>query len=421
MVSLLLGWRSFVRHKRRSIITCAAISVSLAMMIMFVGLADDGHARMAELGIRMGAGHVLVQGKGYQQEQTLDQLVADPDRIVQVAKKLPGVKNVIVRVRSSGLLSAGELSSAVLMSGVDPKVEPTVSDIASKTKRARGNYLRRRADMEFKAGPADIYLGDELAKKLKVDVGDRVVLTVSPIDSSRPSSAAFLVRGTFRLGLSELDGGYVELPISEARKLLHMDKQATQVAVLIDELEGADSTTAALQSALGPHQELEVLSWKVALRELYEAIVLDDMGLYLMMAIIFVIVAIGIFNTVLMSVAERTREFGVMMAIGTSKFRLLSIIMAEATVLALVSAVVGLGLGLLGHSIIADVGIDVAALAGGQYEFAGIAFSEKIYSRLSTWVVVKWTLVVIGIVLVSAIYPALRAMRLEPVEAMRHV
>ena len=200
-----------------------------------------------------------------------------------------------------------------------------------------------------------------------------------------------------------------------------MDKQATQVAVLIDELEGADSTTAALQSALGPHQELEVLSWKVALRELYEAIVLDDMGLYLMMAIIFVIVAIGIFNTVLMSVAERTREFGVMMAIGTSKFRLLSIIMAEATVLALVSAVVGLGLGLLGHSIIADVGIDVAALAGGQYEFAGIAFSEKIYSRLSTWVVVKWTLVVIGIVLVSAIYPALRAMRLEPVEAMRHV
>ena len=421
MLSLRLGWRSLVRHTRRTIITSAAIAISLAMMIFFVGIADDGHARMAEMGIRLGAGNVLVQGRGYQDEQTLEHLVSDPAAVAARAAEVPGVVATAVRVRASGLLSAGEMSSAVLLSGVDPSTEPAVSDIASEAKRASGQYLRRRKDMDFLEGPADIYLGAKLADTLKVGLGDRVVLTVSPLGESRPASAAFLVRGTFRTGLSELDGGYVEIPLTEAQTLLHLGSSASQVAVFLDDLDASDATSNALMSSLGAHDQLEVLSWKQALRELYEAIVLDDLGLYLMMAIIFVIVTIGIFNTVLMSIAERTREFGVMMAVGTSRWRLMSIIMAEALLLGLFSATIGLVLGLIGHTLIAKHGIDIAALAGGEYEFAGIAFSGKIYSTLTPWVVTKWTLVVLGLVVGSAIVPAVRAMRLQPVEAMRHV
>ncbi|MBW2523150.1 MAG: ABC transporter permease [Deltaproteobacteria bacterium] len=421
MLSFRLAWRSFVRHKRRSIITASAIALSLAMMIAFVGLGDDGHARMAELGIRLGAGHVLVQGKGYQQMQTLDHRVPEPDRVVAAAKKIPSVRAVVQRVRASGLIVAGEVSAPVLVSGVDPTLEPDVSDIASPEKRQAGAYLRRRADMEYPNQPADIYLGAELAETLKVGLGDRVVLTVSPLDAERPTSAAFFVRGTFRTGLDEMDAGYAEIPIAEARQLLELGGQSTQVAVLLDELEDTEAATAALRGELAQYDELEVLSWQEALRELYEAIVLDDAGLYAMMAIIFVIVAIGIFNTVLMSVAERTREFGVMMAVGTSKGRLFRVIMAEAVILALVSAAFGIAIGLGIHSLVAHYGIDVTALAGGDYEIAGIAFGGKIYSRLTPWVVTKWTLVVIGIVLASAAYPATRASLLEPVEAMRHV
>ena len=105
MLVLKLAWRSFLRHRRRSIITVIAVSFSLGMMIIFVGLADDGHARMAELGIRMGAGYVLIQGKGYQQKQTLDQLVPDPARVISEVKRLSQVKQVAPRVRASGLLS----------------------------------------------------------------------------------------------------------------------------------------------------------------------------------------------------------------------------------------------------------------------------------------------------------------------------
>lgn len=419
MLLLRLAWRSFLRHRWRSAITATAISLGLAMMLLFVGIADDGHARMAELGIRMGSGHVVVHDKGYAEALTLDHVISDPKPIVQTAEAVPGVQHVVERVHTSGLLVAGQESVPVLVSGVEPKLEPEVSDIAAAKNRVAGNYLRARSDMQFVNAPADIYLGKKVAEELRVQVGDRVVLTVSPRGESRPASAAFLVRGVFRTGVSELDGGYVEIPLEEAQKLLELNGGVTEVAVLLGGLEQTQPVTRALREQLDT-QKLEVLPWQESLRELYEALVLDDAGLYLMMAIIFLIVALGIFNTMLMSVTERTREFGVMMAIGTRPSRLFALIIAESVLLALVSVALGLGLGLLLHVWVAGHGIDVASWAG-EMEFSGIAWSGKIYSRLTLGVVVEWTLVIGGIVVASALYPAWRATRLEPVEAMHHV
>ena len=145
MLTLKLAWRSFVRHRRRSAITAGAVSLSLAMMALFVGIADDGHARMAELGIHMGQGHVLAQGSGYQAEQTLDHLVTDPKMVTRVVRDLPHVAHVVPRVRTAGLITAGDRSAPVMLSGVGAELEPRVSSIASKKKRASGHYLRTAA------------------------------------------------------------------------------------------------------------------------------------------------------------------------------------------------------------------------------------------------------------------------------------
>ncbi len=413
-----LAWRSFRRHRRRSIITVAAISLSLAMMIIFVGIADDGHARMAELGIRMGAGHVLVQGKGYQAAETLDHLVADPARVFERVGALPGVTDAVPRVRTTGLISAGEKSAPALVSGVDPEKEPAASSLPDERRRRSGAYLRSPAQMPYKNMPMDIYLGHELARTLEVEVGDRVVLTVSPLGAGRPAQAAFLVRGTFSCGVTEVDQLWVEIPITEAQRLLNLGDKVTQVALLLDALERSVPVARALAAELP--RDLEVLAWEEALKELYDAIVLDDAGLYLMMAIIFIIVAIGIFNAVLMSVVERTREFGVMMALGQSGKQLFAVVFAEAVILALVSAALGVAVGLGLHHWVASVGIDMGAMAD-DYQIAGIILEGRIYSTLTPWVVTKWTLVVMGLVMVSAVYPALRAARLNPLEAMHHV
>jgi ABC-type lipoprotein release transport system permease subunit len=214
-----------------------------------------------------------------------------------------------------------------------------------------------------------------------------------------------------------MDSAYVEVPLEEVQKLLNIGKQVTQVAVHVRELEDTDQVSAALERALP--DKLEVLPWQVALKELYEAIVLDDAGGYLMMAIIFILVAIGIFNTIMMSVVERTREFGVMMALGTRPGQLFLTVVAEGFLLAVVSALFGLAGGLGIHAWMSSTGVDITALMG-DYEIAGIVMEGRIYSRLTTWVVAKWTLVVMGLTVASSIYPALRTTTLKPVEAFRH-
>ena len=413
-----LAWRSFIRHRRRSIITLTAVSVSLAMMIIFVGIADDGHARMVNLGIRLGQGHVLVQGKGYQKAETLDYLVPDPAAVIARARKIPAVQAVAPRVRAMGLLSTGAKASPVLVSGVDPDVEPKVSTIPEARRRVKGAYLRSREKMPYANMPADIYVGQELATTLSLSVGDRTVLTLSPKGAARPSSAAFIVRGIFKTGITELDQAWVEIPIRQAQKLLKLGQQATQVSVIVNSLADTGPVTAALKGEEAGG--LEVLRWEVALKELYDAIVLDDAGLYIMMLIIFIIVAIGIFNVVLMSVIERTKEFGVMMALGCKPLQLCGVVMAESLILAAVAAVLGVAMGLGLHYWTASVGIPMDQLTG-DYQIAGTIVEGRFYSRLTTWVVAKWTLVVMGLVVGSALYPAVKAALLKPLEAMRHV
>lgn len=418
MISLRIAWRSLLRHRRRSIITASAIALGLAMLLVFVGLNDDAHYRMAEIGIRLGGGHVVVQGEGYQEEQTLEHLVDDPERVVRAARRLPQVAQVTERVSTGGLASSGSKSAAVQIAGVDPAREPLVSSIASPAKRIAGDYLRPREALPFAGQPGDVYIGHRLAEKLAVTVDDRLVLTVSPHGADRPAAAAFRVRGIFRTGVDELDGFYVQIPLGESQELLELGDAVTQIAILAEDLEETGPITRALREELDA-ADLEILPWPVTLRELAEGIQLDEISLYLFMAIIFVIVAIGIFNTVLMSVVERTREFGVMLAIGTSRSLLVSVILLEALLLGIIAAGVGLGIGLSLHFWLQEVGLDLSALYG-EMEFAGIVFDTTIRSRLEAGDVVRWTLLVIGIAVLSAVYPALRASRLEPVEAMRH-
>ncbi len=420
MLALKLAWRSFIRHRRRSAITTIAISLGFAMLISVTGIAINGHDRMANLGVRLGSGHVVVQGKGFQQEQTLNFLVDDPERVEAVARTIPDVQNVAQRVYTGGLISSGELNSATMIAGVVPDIEPQVSDIASPSHRTSGGYLRPRSQLEFNNAPGDIYLGDTLARTLDVEVEDRVVLTASPANAERPASAAFRVRGIFHTGVSELDGFYVQIALGDAQEMLGLDGKVTQVALLLNDLRATARVTKEMRAALDDQDDLEVLPWQVALSELYDAIVLDSIGNYLLHTIVFLIVAIGIFNTILMSVLERTREFGVMIAIGTSRQQLFAQVIAEAVVLAVVAYSVGLAIGLSLHYWMSTTGLDVGALYGDGLEFAGISFNGRIYSTLYPAQVAQWTAIVFGLVILSSLYPAFRATRLKPVEAMRH-
>ena len=138
MLALRIAWRSFLRHRRRSLITASAVSFGLGLMLASVGIAEDSHYRMIDMGVKLGSGHIVVQGKGYQRDQTLDYLVTKPDEVQKRIVGVPGIRQIAPRVRASGLIRSGDTSSAVLVSGVDPTIEPLVSSIADPKKRKKG-------------------------------------------------------------------------------------------------------------------------------------------------------------------------------------------------------------------------------------------------------------------------------------------
>lgn len=416
-----IAYRSFLRHGRRSVIAGSAVALSLAMMIFFQGIGDDSHARMIEMGVRMGSGHVIVENRDYEIEQSASAVVGDLDLLLKKARAISRVSFVAPRITTSGLITHGGKSSSVLLNGGDPSIEPEASDIASAKNRKSGAYVRPRSEREFLLTPGDIYLGDSLAKKLDARLDDRVVVTIAPPGGGDPRAAAFVVRGTFHTGVREVDSSVVQVDLDDARSLLQVGAVATQVALILQDQDEVAKVTSELSSALASRSEVVIRPWQDVLKELHDAVVLDAASGNMLMGVIFIIVTLGIFNTILMSVTERTRELGVQKALGTSAVRIFSYVLLEAGILAVVAALVGLGLGLSVHLVIAHYGINIESLLGEDYEISGIAFSGYIYSRLTLGGVVTWTMTTISLVLLSAIYPAYRASRMIPVEAMRHV
>lgn len=421
LLALKIAFRSFVRHGRRSFIAGTAVALSLAMMLFSKGMGEDGRARMKDMGVRMGSGHVLVEHPDYRTEQSASAAVDALPSLIEKAQELDGVEYVAPRLLSSGLVTHGAKSAALTLHAGIPDVEVLTNDVAGEKARVAGDYVKPRIAREFASVPGDIYLGDGLSEKLDARLGDRVVVTIAPPGGGDPRAAAFVVSGTFHTAVTEVDRGMAHIDLDDMRDLLGVGEVATQVAILLKDQDLVPRLTTELRAALSDRKDVVVRPWQEVLVELHEALVIDEASNQILMGVVFFIVTLGIFNSILMSVTERTRELGVQKALGTSGRRIFTYVMMEAFILAVVSAGAGVGLGLLVHSYMAKHGLNVGAMMEGDYEFSGIAFNGYIYSRLTAEGVAFWAGVTVLLVLLSAVYPAYRAARQVPVEAMRHV
>lgn len=417
---LRIALRNLLRQRRRTIILVITVVFSLAMLLVFTGLADGGHQAMADIGVRMGLGHVVVYPAGYRDDPGLDHLIENRDEVEAAVKQLGSeVEHVAPRIRSDGLVQAGTTAIGVTISGGDPAIEPLVSHISSPSVLVQGGTLASCID----GGAGDLppaLIGQELAKSLAVHVGDRVALSVRPRGATDMQLGAFEVCGIFATGVRDVDAFWVEIPLDEAQHLTHAGAGVTMLALLLDNSDQSGSVAQRLAAAL-QGRSVEVLSWQKAAPELYAAIAVDEGGMYVFMIIIFVVVAAGILNALLMSVLERTRELGVLLALGATPLRVVAIVMYEAIALGLVSVGLGLGIGLAGNHYLATHGLDYKELFGQSLEASGILLPDKFYSVLAPDKVLWSAVAVLALVMLGAIYPAIHAARLQPTKAMHHV
>jgi ABC-type lipoprotein release transport system permease subunit len=401
-----LAWRNLGRNLRRTLITASAISLSLALLIFSSALGDGFHGEMIRAGVSQMAGHVVVQAAGYQQKPESDKVVPGAKALEAKLGQWVPRATVVPRIFLEGLLTSPANSVGVQVEGVVAPLEAKVNDFHEKIEK--GENLAEGDDR-------GILIGQTLAETLQVGLGDKVVLMAQR--KGDIESRLFRVRGVFHTGSGELDGFYAQIPLAAAQQLLGVGDGVNQLSLHLKDESRTGQVTAEVQRAL-QGQPVEVLTWQQALPELHQFVVLDDGSLYVIIVIIALIVVLGILNTVLMSVLERSHEFGVLLAIGMSGKRLAAMVLTESFLIGLLAALAGAGLGALLAWPLDVYGLDWSKVMGSGTEIGGVTVKNVIKGDLSWVKLVFFSSLACALTVVSSLYPMLKAARLQPVEAM---
>jgi ABC-type lipoprotein release transport system permease subunit len=405
MTFVKLAWRNNLRNPRRSILSISAIATGLAALIFLWSFIDGVNDQMIENSTRYVSGHLQVHRSGYHDEPTLELLLADAGRVAGALAQQADVVAVASRMEGNAIVSAGDKSRGVMVVGINPDEERQVTTLFETVKV--GRFLS--------AGDVNaIMIGDAVADALKVGVGSEVALITQGADGS-VGAARYLVSGIFDTRMDMLDGVYVFLPIAAAQQLFSAEGKATSIVARLAERQAAQAVGVRLRATLGPARE--VLTWQTLLPNVVQSVQFHEVIGYVLLLVLFVVVVVGVTNTALMAVMERTREFGVMIAVGTRRGQVTRLVFYEACLL----GAIGLGIGTLAGVALAQYfavrGIDLGEYGRAMETMQGLTSVVYPLPRLDRTLIVAAC--VFATAVLAALFPAWKAASLQPIDAIR--
>ncbi|MFB0505307.1 MAG: ABC transporter permease [Thermodesulfobacteriota bacterium] len=410
-IDLKMAWRNIWRNSRRSILTILAIAFASLLLVFMLSWQFGSYDAMINSAVKIHTGHVQVQAKGYKNKRSIRLVVPDPAEVGDILEKTPGVAAYSFRTNAFSLVSSKERTYGAIVIGIDPVREAKVSTLEKLVHQ--GNYLS--------AGDTDqALLGKLLAKNLLVGLGDELVVLGQGRDGSIAATMV-KVKGIFSSGQDEFDRSTIHIPLKYFQDVYTMYEAVHEVVVLVKSLEYVPEikrTVAAGIENTNKKGHLVALDWMELMPGLIQAIQMDLVSGFIFYIILIVVVAFSILNTFLMTIFERTREFGVLMALGTTPGRLTKLLLIESTTMTMVGIVIGI----IGGSLITwyfqEHGI---VISGASELMRQYGLAERMFPQLSVLSVVIGSGAVLVITLLTALYPALRVRRLRPVEAMMSV
>lgn len=406
---LSLAWKNLWRSRRRTLITLAALSFSLMLVQAFHNLSYGVYSAMIDSGVRAGTGHLVVYQKDYVGSRD-ERYSFVPQNLATQIGELPGVEKVLPRIYLPGLAQSSRESRGVLLSGIDPQAEQGVNPFLRKlTQEQQLPSLRGR----------EAILGSRLLKELQLKSGNKFVVTLQS-RSGDLVSEMFRVHGVVTTGIKNVDKSLLLVGRERAAALAGISGEVHELAIVLSAQQADRTVYPALQQQLKNRPELVGLSWEEAMPNLADAIKLDYASQKFIFVIMLLIVTIGVINTLLMSVMERFREFGVILAVGASTTRLRSLVFVEALLLGIISMLIGSLLGSLVTWYLQKVGIDLRDFISSSLEFGGVVFDPVLRAAWDYSYMVQIAFFMLLLSLVAAVYPAIKAGRIAPAEAMRH-
>ncbi|MGY6741416.1 MAG: ABC transporter permease [Cecembia sp.] len=400
---LLLSWKNIWRNKGRSLALMMAIILGIAAGLLMFGLVAGLVMQRFNGLVENHLSHIQIHHKDYLREQENKMILPNPEQIRQGLEGLPNIKGYAFRTLSFGMLASGYNSSGVKITGINKAEEEGISKF--KDNIIDGEYLD-----ESLRNP--LLISQRNARKLRVQLGGRVVLTFQNLEGDL-TSAAFRVSGIFRTSDSNFDDLNVYVNQADLQELLGENEAYHQVAILLDSRDEAENIAGLLSEKL---PEVDIRSWSALSPELRILVEQGGFIMYIFMIIILLGLSFGILNTMLMAVFERVQELGMLMAIGMTKVKVAAMIVLETTFIALIGGVIGVILGLGIHSLFAEEGLDLSGFADALAEFG---YDAIIYPLLEAKDVGITIIMVFITAVLAAVIPAIRAVQLNPAEAVR--
>jgi len=417
LMLLKLAWRNLWRHRKRTLITLSSIAVGFGLAVLSIGIGDGSHNSVIRNAIKLGEGHLTVQPRGYIEAPANHKYLADGQAL---AKKLEALKlagNIEARISLQVLASTANNSVGAALEGLSSASDPRVDML--KPQLLKGVWLK--AD-----DARGIVIGAGMASKLKARIGSKVVLMAGKTGGDSQAQLG-RVRGIFKSKVPEMDDYLIFSDIQLARRFLQGEgadsakQPITRFAIFLDdsEISSLNIIKNKIKSAVESDQVI-AMDWQEMMPQLVQFIIIDDAGNYVFLLLILIMVIFGVLNTVLMSVLERTREFGLLRALGLSRRNLLTLVFCESFIMGLLAIVVGWIVGGGIHFWFAQHGIDFTAIMGeGGTVMMGTFMDPIVYTELSWDRVIQLTSIIFIATLSSGIYPAIKAARVTPVEALR--
>ena len=409
MEILSLAWRNTWRNRRRTIITIVAMSFSLMLIQAFHNLSFGVYAQMVDSGVRAGSGHIAVYRGDYATSRD-DRLFWDKGELEQRITELDGVKAALPRLYLPGLAQSSRESRGILLTGIDPVAE---NDINPLLKKIDAPALIKSLDGR------DALIGSRLLTELKLKIGNKFVVTAQGPEGELVSEL-FRIRGVVKSGIREVDNSLVLVGRQRAAAMTGHPDSIHELAIILENPDLEEKLIPVIAAMLPPESGLNAVSWEVAMANLANAIKLDYASQKFIFLIIVLIVTIGVVNTLLMSVMERIREFGVILAIGATPGRLRLTVMTEALLLGSVSMLCGNILGALATWYLVDIGIDLRDFIPETMEFGGVIFDPVMRATWDFAYMAQMSFYVLILSVVASLYPATKAARIAPAAAMRH-